>query len=125
MTEPILFHVERVRRMCMAQPHATEKRSHGEPTFFVHNKVFAMLAMNHHGDGRLAVWIPVSVGTQELLIQGDPETYFRPPYVGVRGWVGIDLKRVDDEALSSWLRDAWMIVAPKRLRNHTDPALEN
>jgi hypothetical protein len=93
--------VQRVRRICMSLPETTEKLSHGQPTFFVHNKVFAMFANNHH-DGHLAVWLPVLVGIQQLLIEGSPETFFKPPHVGVRGWAGIVLVNISDEALISY-----------------------
>ena len=108
--------LERLRAMCLALPEATERLSHGEPTFFVRNKVFAMFAFDHHGDGRVAVWLPVPMGVQELLVEGDPQTYFKPPYVGVRGWVGIELEHIDDETLTSFLHEAWALRAPKRLR---------
>ena len=82
--------VERVRRFCLALPETSEKLSHGEPTFFVAGKVFVMFANNHHDDGRIAVWLPVPPGAQPALITSSPDTYFRPPYVGHRGWVGIE-----------------------------------
>lgn len=74
-----------------------------------------MFANNHHHDGRVAVWLPVPVGDQEVLIQVRPETFFKPPYVGVRGWVGIVLAHIDDTELTAYLQDAWVCVAPKRL----------
>lgn len=112
--------LQRVRRICMALPEVTEKLSHGEPTLFVHKKVFAMFANNHHNDGHLAVWLPVPVGVQELLIEGSPETFFKPPYVGVRGWVGLELSRISDEDLTSYLQEAWTLIAPKRLSKHAE-----
>jgi hypothetical protein len=96
-------------------PGATEKLSHGEPTFFVRKKVFTMFANNHHNDGHIAVWIPAPPGLQEMLIHNSPETYFRPPYVGVRGWVGIELDAIGDEELALHIREAWRFVAPKAL----------
>lgn len=107
--------IERVRRLCLALPEATEKISHGEPTFFVRKKVFAMFANNHHNDGRIAVWLPAPVGLQEQLIAAEPEKFFRPPYVGVRGWIGIQLDRSRDDELASHLRQAWLMIAPKKL----------
>lgn len=95
---------------------SSEKLSHGEPTFFVRKKVFAMFANNHHNDGRIAVWVPAAPGLQGLLIKNSPETYFRPPYVGVRGWVGIELERIGDEELAAHVREAWLMVAPKNLK---------
>jgi hypothetical protein len=97
-------------------PEATEKLSHGEPTFFVRKKVFAMFANNHHNDGHIAVWVPAPPGLQAMLIKTSPEIYFRPPYVGVRGWVGIELGCIGDAELASLIRDAWRLVAPKRLK---------
>jgi hypothetical protein len=94
----------------------SEKLSHGEPTFFVGKKVFAMFANNHHNDGHIAVWIAAALGTQEMLISTSPKTFFRPPYVGVRGWVGIDLDEISDEELGEYLLEAWRLIAPKRVR---------
>ena len=80
-------HIERVRRICMAMPEVTEKLSHGEPTFFVRKKVFAMLANNHHDDGHIEVWIPAPPGLQEALIDTSPESYDRrPTWVCAAGW---------------------------------------
>lgn len=102
-------------------PGASEKISHGEPTFFVGKKVFAMLANNHHNDGRIAVWLPAAPGVQDLLISTSPGKFFRPPHVGVRGWIGIELDRMDDDELASYLHDAWLRIAPKAIaRSRTE-----
>jgi len=107
--------IERVRRICSRLPEASERLSHGEPTFFVHNKIFVMCADNHHGDGRVAIWLPVPTGVQAGLIETEPAVFFKPPYVGVKGWVGINLDRINDEDLDFHIRTAWGLVAPKRL----------
>ena len=86
---------------------SSEKPSHGEPTFFVGKKVFAMYSNNHHNDGHIAVLLPAAPGHQENMIADDPETYYRPPYVGVRGWVGVDLDRIGDEELRTLIHNAW------------------
>lgn len=107
--------LERVRRICLALPETGEKLSHGEPTFFVHKKVFVMFANNHHHDGHIAVWLPVPQGFQRGLIETSPTIFFNPPYVGVRGWVGIELQRISDEDLRFHIQVAWELTAPKRL----------
>ena len=109
-------HLERVRRICLEMPETWEKISHGEPTFFVAKKVFAMFADNHHNDGRIAVWCPAPPGFQSMLIEAEPDKFFKPPYVGVRGWIGIHLNRIQDEELSSHLRQAWLLIAPKKIQ---------
>ena len=107
--------IERVRRLCLALPDTIEKLSHGEPTFFVHNKTFVMFANNHHNDGHIAVWLPTLPGVQASLIETDPKTFFYPPYVGYRGWVGIELKQIGDADLRFHIQTAWELIAPKRL----------
>lgn len=107
--------LQRVRRICAALPETTEKISHGEPTFFVRKKVYAMFANNHHNDGHVAVWIPAPAGSQATLIHTWPDVFFRPPYVGVRGWVGIELERISDDDLASHVLEAWRLIAPKKL----------
>lgn len=112
-------HLERVRGICAALPQNAEKRSHGEPTFFVGKKVYVMFANNHHNDGHIAVWIPVAAGLQPVLIETSPQKFFHPPYVGVRGWVGIELSQVTDDELESLIHNAWKLIAPKKLHSHT------
>lgn len=107
--------LERVRRICSGLAETTERLSHGEPTFFVHNKVFVMFANNHHRDGHIAVWLPVPSGFQTTLIETDPDTYFKPPYVGSRGWIGIELDRINDKDLTFHIQTAWELIAPKQL----------
>ena len=110
-------HLRRVRRICLTMTGATEKLSHGEPTFFVNKKVFAMFSNNHHKDGHIALWLPAAPGVQGLLIKTAPKTYYKPPYVGVRGWIGVELEHVSDEELGSHVHDAWMMIAPKKVKN--------
>jgi hypothetical protein len=105
----------RVRALCLALPETSERLSHGEPTFFVHKKVFVMFADNHHDDGHIAVWLPMPPGAQAALIAKAPKTYFKPPYVGGRGWVGVELVNISDDDLSFHIQVAWELTAPKRL----------
>ena len=108
--------VERVRRICAALPGTWEKLSHGEPTFFIGKKVFAMCSINHHNDGHIAVTIPAAIGIQAMLIEASPKKFYRPPYVGVAGWVGIELPSVSDEELTLHLSEAWRLIAPPKLQ---------
>ncbi len=112
--------IERVRRVCMALPETVEKLSHGEPTFFVRKKVFAMFSNNHHNDGHVAVMVPAAIGIQAMLIESSPQKFYRPAYVGARGWVGIELDRVTDEELKLHLHEGWRLIAPKKLQDVFD-----
>ena len=113
-------HVERVRKACFKLPDTTEKLSHGEPTFFVHKRVFAMCSINHHNDGHIAVVIPAAIGVQAALIEQSPEKFYRPPYVGHAGWVGIELPQVSDRELAAHIREAWKLIAPEKLKATLD-----
>jgi hypothetical protein len=93
---------------------ATEKLSHGEPTFFVKKRVFTMFANNHHNDGHIAAWLSAAPGLQAALIKASPKTYFRPPYVGAAGWIGIELSEISDEDLAAHILDAWQMIASKK-----------
>lgn len=108
--------IERVRKICLALPETTEKISHGEPTWFVRKKVFAMFSNNHHNDGHIAVVAPAPLGLQAALIEQSPKKFYKPPYVGGRGWIGIELARIADKELAFHLRHAWLLIAPPKLR---------
>src|SRR5213595_542641 len=108
--------IERVRRICLALPGTWEKISHGEPTWFAGKKVFAMFSNNHHNDGHIAVTVPAAIGIQEMLIKKSPKKFYRPPYVGVAGWGGIEVGRVSDKELAQHIREAWTLIAPPQLR---------
>jgi hypothetical protein len=109
--------LERVRAACLGLPEVSERLSHGAPAFFVHGKrCFVMVMDDHHGDGRFALWCAAPEGMQHALVAGDPESYFVPPYVGHRGWIGVRLDRsLPWEEIAGAIEDAWLEVAPKRL----------
>jgi hypothetical protein len=112
--KPFSRQLRRVRRICLSLPGTTEKLSHGEPTFFTNKRVFAIFSNNHHHDGHVAVLVPAPPGLQEALVEEAPEVYYRPPYVGGNGWVGIELDQVNDEVLTGHLSQAWNLIAKKR-----------
>jgi predicted DNA-binding protein (MmcQ/YjbR family) len=109
--------IKKLRAICLALPEAVEKTSHGEPTWFAgKGKVFAMLDDHHHGAKHLSAWLPAGLGAQESLIASDPKRYFRPPYVGASGWVGVVLDDRPDWAVVAWLvEQGYRLVAKPRL----------
>jgi predicted DNA-binding protein (MmcQ/YjbR family) len=118
--------LERLRAICLALPEANEKLSHGVPTWFAgKGKVFAMLDNHHHGAAHLSVWLPAGLGAQESLIESDPKRYFRPPYVGSSGWVGVVLDTKPDWGVVAWLvEQAYCLVAHRRLVAQLPPRAE-
>jgi hypothetical protein len=107
--------LERLREIIAALPETSERISHGAPTFWGGKRTFATFALNHHGDGRVAVWCKLPPGAQEALVDADPEVFFVPPYVGPSGWVGIRLDRKPDwGVVAGLLEEGWRTVASKR-----------
>jgi hypothetical protein len=111
----------RLRALCLELPEVTEKISHGEPTWFV-RKAFVMYADRHHDD-RVGFWCAAPPGAQEELVASDPERFFRPPYVGGRGWLGVrlDVEDVDWDEIAEIVTDAYRQIAPKKLSARLDP----
>jgi hypothetical protein len=108
--------VAALRRLCLALPETTERVSHGEPTWFVRDKKSFGTLADHHHDDRFGFWCAAPPGSQEALVASDPERFFRPPYVGHRGWLGVYLDvPVDWAEIAEIVTDAYRTVAPKRL----------
>ncbi len=105
--------IEKLRAVCMALPGVGEKVSHGEPMWFV-RRSFVTFA-DHHHDDRVAFWCAAPEGAQEALVAAEPQSFFRPPYYGVRGWLGVYLDvPVDWGLIEGIVEDAYRCVAPKR-----------
>ncbi len=109
----------RVGQLAAALPQVEEKVSHGSPCWRVADKrMFAYFWHNHHSDDRTAVLVKTSgVEEQEMLIDLDPDIYFKPPYLGPSGWIGIRLDQPDTdwEQVEHRLRESWRMAAPAKL----------
>jgi predicted DNA-binding protein (MmcQ/YjbR family) len=111
LDEPLL----KLRRLCLALPRASERLSHGEPTWFVDGKRTFVMFSDHHHDDRLACWCAASPLAQRAHIDSQPQGYFYPPYVGHRGWLGVYLDvPVDWDELAEHVLEGYRLVAPKR-----------
>ncbi|QFU85970.1 MmcQ/YjbR family DNA-binding protein [Amycolatopsis sp. YIM 10] len=106
----------KLRRLCLALPETTERLSHGEPTWFVRDKKVFVTYSDHHHDDRLGFWCAAPPGVQEELVEAEPDRFFRPPYVGHRGWLGVYLDvEVDWTELAAVVTEAYKQIAPKTL----------
>lgn len=108
---------ERMRRICLALPEVTERPSHGAPTWFVKGKrsFVTLWADGHHDNHFPHLWCASAPETQHELIAADPARFFRPPYVGHRGWTGIRLDGDPDWAeIAELCQDAYDLIASPR-----------
>ena len=111
-----LFQIVRVR--CLTFERAFEKLSHGAPAFFIEKGgQFACLWDNHHNDGNIALLVAQPPGMQESLIEEDPEVFYRPPYFGPSGWIGVRLDLAKDwSQINDLIAQGYEFVAAKRKR---------
>ena len=108
----------RVRAICIDLPEVTERLSHGAPGFYVRDKKQFVHAWidGHHGDTFPHLWCAAPPGRQATLVEDRGDRYFRPPYVGHRGWIGVRLDRDPDWAeIEDVCELAYRSVAPRLL----------
>ena len=112
--------LSRLRRICLALPEAAEKETWEKPTFRIRDKIFAMV---HDWEGRSGVWCKAPPGAQAILVEAAPERFFRPPYVGHKGWIGFWLDgKVDWVEVTDLVGRSYRMTAPKRLLDvRTEP----
>lgn len=108
--------LSRLRALCLSLPETTERLSHDTPTWFVRDKRVFVIFSAPPGDAPIAFWCPAPVGVQAALLAAQPARFFAPPYVGPRGWIGVVLDpEVDRNEVGEIVREAYRLVAPKRL----------
>jgi hypothetical protein len=116
-----------VKEICLWFPETEEVMSHGSPDFRVNGKTFATYVINHHGDGHLALWLRSPAGAQSMYVDGEPEYFYVPPYVGPKGWLGVDLdKGLSWGRITDLVREAYVEAAPRKLSAQlgTNPDIE-
>lgn len=115
---------ERVRAICLQLPEVTEKPSHGAPAFFVKRQFVMLWPDGHHDHHFPHLWSAAPPGAQAELVETEPDRFFRPPYVGARGWLGVRLDgKVDWDEIAEVCADAYRTVAPKKLAALIDAGL--
>lgn len=115
--------VTALRELCLALPDTDCIESHGAPNFRVRGRSFASYQLNHHGDGRVALWLAAPPGAQTLYTEMEPQAYFVPPYVGARGWLGIELNQLSWGTVARRVREAYLAIAPKALAKALPPEI--
>jgi len=108
--------LDRLRALCLRETDVTERLSHGEPTWFVRGRRTFVTFADHHHDDRLAFWCAAPGGAQEALVAADPLRFFRPAYVGVRGWLGVylDVTEVNWDEIADIVSDAYDQIANRK-----------
>lgn len=105
-----------LRSLCATYPEVNERLSHQTPTFFIRDKKVLCHLWEDNKSDAIAIWCNAPTGVQADVVEREPERFFVPPYVGHRGWIGVRLDiDVDWEEIDMILRDAYRLIAPKKL----------
>ncbi|MDZ4744423.1 MAG: MmcQ/YjbR family DNA-binding protein [bacterium] len=102
--------LRRVREFALALPNTSERLSHGQPTFFVNNKVFVMFSKNSHNDRHAEIVLPTPPLVKAALIEAKPYAYYQPANASRKNWIGIEVAEIEDVTLKHFIEEAWKIV---------------
>lgn len=105
--------LERLRTICLALPESVETHTFDTEVFRVRKKIFAFYGRD---DGASHVWVKGRPGDQEMLIAAASDRFFKPPYLGPKGWIGIRLTGTTDwEEVEDLIETSYRLIAPKKL----------
>ena len=109
--------LERLSAICLDLPEATREITGRHAAFRVRGRTFVYFLDDHHGDGIVGLNAKAASGAAEMLIAEDPERFYRPAYLGHRGWVGVrlDTGAVDWDEVAGFVVDSYRLCAPKSL----------
>jgi hypothetical protein len=119
---------QRLAAICLTYPEtvAEDRYDNEHLSLEVAGKRFGYYLERHFGDdGRSGAVLKAPRGQQDTLVEQDPDTFWVPAFVGRHGWIGIrlDLEEPDWEAVEDFVRQAWLMTAPKRLRAASEGAV--
>ena len=107
----------RLSTLALGLPGATRELSGRHASFRVRGRTFAYYLDDHHGDGIVGLVCRAPAGMGEALAAAEPDRFYRPAYLGARGWIGIRLDRgpVDWDEVGDFVTESYLMGAPKRL----------
>jgi hypothetical protein len=97
------------RRVALALPGAEEIETWETATFRVRGKIFTMFS-----DRERDAWIKSTHDEQAALVSMQPGVFFVPPYVGMKGWIGVRISKGDTQEVTELVTEAWRMTALKR-----------
>jgi predicted DNA-binding protein (MmcQ/YjbR family) len=107
--DPVL---EKLRAICLALPDTTETPTWGKPHFRVKEKIFCGYDGEDADGASLGFKMEKEVA---FAIVSDPR-FFRAPYVGQHGWVGMRTKSIkakDWSQVREMIIESYRLIAPK------------
>jgi predicted DNA-binding protein (MmcQ/YjbR family) len=114
--------LERLSTIWLGLPEAKREDSGRYAAFRVRGCTFVYYLDDHHGDGIIGLNAKAAPGVAEQLIDEEPGRFYRPAYLGHRGWVGmrLDTPTLDWDAVAGVVVDSYRLCAPKSLARSLD-----
>ena len=105
--------LNRLRKICLRLPAATEGITFGHPTFRVEKKMFAVL---EEYKGELGICLKVGTLLQGVFL--DDPRFFRTPYIGKHGWVTLRVHAapLNWNEIRELVKGSYDLVAPAKSR---------
>ena len=100
----------KVRAICLSLPDTKETPTWGQPHFRVGEKIFAGCGEEK---GRLTIGFKLEMKHAREIVK---DSRFSPaPYVGHKGWVSMDGRKVSDwDELRELILESYELIAPKK-----------
>ncbi|MGA0600653.1 MmcQ/YjbR family DNA-binding protein [Caulobacter sp. KR2-114] len=101
---------EAIRATALALPEAFERPHRGQPTFWVHDRIFCIMPA-----GADHITVKLEREDQLNMIEGHPQAVRPARLYSHHGWTSVHPEACDDVLMALLLRLAWSHVAPRRL----------
>jgi predicted DNA-binding protein (MmcQ/YjbR family) len=109
--------LERLSAICLDLPEAQREDSGKHSAFRVRGRTFAYYLDDHHGDGIVGLNAKAAPGVADRLIDSEPGRFYRPAYLGHRGWLGLrlDTPAIDWDEVAGVVVESYRLCAPRAL----------
>src|SRR6476659_3927026 len=103
--------LKRISDICLSLPDTELTMTWGEPHFRVANKIFCGYGKEK---GKETIGFKLEMEHADILVRNDPR-FTRAPYVGHKGWVSMDAKKIKDWAeVRTLVLESYRLIAPKK-----------
>ncbi|WP_010271842.1 MmcQ/YjbR family DNA-binding protein [Paenibacillus senegalensis] len=105
-----MMQIEEIREIALSLPSTVEVEHWGKPSFRINNKIFVVIQ-----DDMSTITVKTTKEERELYTSMSPETYKIPDSFSNLNYMHINLELANKDEVTDLIRNAWGIVAPKKL----------
>lgn len=105
-----MMQIEEIRQTALSLPGTVEVEHWGKTSFRINNKIFVIIQ-----DDMRTITIKTTKEEREMYTSTSPEIYKIPDSFSNLNYMHINLELAKKEEIIDLIRNAWGIVAPKKL----------